>query len=98
MSRSLHRLAIVTCCARRRARSENPMLTRRHAPVRPLLAALVAAVPYVVGGAASAQVPDAARARPPRIYNTQRLVGPPPRVDGRLDDAAWKEGEWAGDY
>ena len=38
------------------------------------------------------------RARPPRIYNTQRLAGQPPSIDGRLDDEAWKEGEWAGDY
>ena len=41
---------------------------------------------------------DASRARPPRIYNTQRLAGQPPSIDGRLDDEAWKEGEWAGDY
>jgi hypothetical protein len=33
-----------------------------------------------------------------RIYGTQRLVGEPPTIDGRLDDAAWQQGEWAGDY
>jgi len=33
-----------------------------------------------------------------RVYATQRLVGEPPTIDGRLDDAAWQEGEWAGDY
>ena len=38
------------------------------------------------------------RQYPPRIYNTVRLQGEPPRIDGRLDDAAWQEGEWAGDY
>ena len=48
---------------------------------------------------AFSQVSDATgRARPPRIYNTQRLVGRPPVTDGRLDDEAWKEGEWATDY
>ena len=38
------------------------------------------------------------RIYPPRIYNTVRLAGAPPVIDGRLDDPAWKEGEWAGDY
>lgn len=38
------------------------------------------------------------RKYPPRIYNTVRLSGPPPVINGRLDDPAWKEGEWAGDY
>ncbi len=38
------------------------------------------------------------RIYPPRIYNTVRLKAAPPVIDGRLDDPAWKEGEWAGDY
>ncbi len=38
------------------------------------------------------------RKYPPRIYNTVRLSGVPPVIDGRLDDPAWTEGEWAGDY
>ena len=38
------------------------------------------------------------RLYPPRIYNTLRLTGAPPVIDGHLDDPAWKEGEWAGDY
>jgi hypothetical protein len=38
------------------------------------------------------------RVYPPRVYNTVRLQGPPPRIDGRLDDAAWLQGEWSGDY
>jgi uncharacterized protein DUF5916 len=33
-----------------------------------------------------------------RVYETRRLVGEPPTIDGRLDDAAWQQGEWAGDY
>ncbi len=74
------------------------MPTRPLSVARPLFVALVAALPSLAGRPAEAQAPDAARARPPRIYTTQRLVGPPPRIDGRLDDAAWKEGEWAGDY
>jgi hypothetical protein len=38
------------------------------------------------------------RKYPPRIYRTVRLEGAPPTIDGRLDDEAWKQGEWAGDY
>ncbi|HEY7516186.1 MAG TPA: DUF5916 domain-containing protein, partial [Vicinamibacteria bacterium] len=38
------------------------------------------------------------RKYPPRIYRTVPLAGRPPVIDGRLDDAAWSEGEWAGDY
>ena len=38
------------------------------------------------------------RKYPPRIYDTVRFSGAPPVINGRLDDPAWKEGEWAGDY
>jgi hypothetical protein len=38
------------------------------------------------------------RQYPPRIYETVRLQGESPRIDGRLDDSAWQQGEWAGDY
>jgi len=38
------------------------------------------------------------RKYPPRIYNTVRLKGEPPRIDGRLDDACWEEGEWHGGF
>lgn len=33
-----------------------------------------------------------------RIYYTTRLQGTPPVIDGRLEDPAWDQGEWAGDY
>ena len=33
-----------------------------------------------------------------RIYTTQRLVGERPLIDGKLDDACWATGEWAGDF
>ena len=38
------------------------------------------------------------RKYPARTYTTVRLAGKAPVIDGRLDDPAWKEGEWAGDY
>ena len=65
---------------------------------RRLMMALVVVLPQIQGVPAFAQAQDNARSHPPRIYNTQRLVGEPPSVDGRLDDEAWKEGEWAGEY
>jgi hypothetical protein len=38
------------------------------------------------------------RLYPPRIYLTVRLQAEPPTINGRLDDEAWHEGEWSGDY
>ncbi|MBN2638808.1 MAG: carbohydrate binding family 9 domain-containing protein [Bacteroidales bacterium] len=31
-------------------------------------------------------------------YKTQRLTGLPPDIDGKLDDKAWTEGKWEGDF
>jgi len=33
-----------------------------------------------------------------RIYDTKRIRTVPPKVDGRLNDACWDEGTWAGDF
>jgi hypothetical protein len=67
----------------------------------PLLGALLWAG-LLVAPAAGQTPPEVAnpfgRKYPPRVYNTVRLAGPPPTIDGRLDDAAWQQGEWAGDY
>jgi hypothetical protein len=38
------------------------------------------------------------RKYPARVYQTVRLEGAPPAIDGSLDDAAWRQGEWAGNY
>ncbi len=35
---------------------------------------------------------------PKRVYHATRLAGPPPRIDGRLDDPCWRQGEWTGDF
>jgi hypothetical protein len=35
---------------------------------------------------------------PKRIYTTQRLQSAPPTIDGKLDDACWKEGVWFDDF
>ena len=48
--------------------------------------------------------PAAARASarapvPKRIYHATRLTGPPPVIDGKLDDPCWtRQGEWTGDF
>jgi len=34
----------------------------------------------------------------PRVYTTQRTIGPAPVVDGRLDDTAWEIVDWTGDF
>ena len=58
-----------------------------------------------LGTAAVAQEPGATpgqnpfgRKYPPRVYETVRLEGKPPTIDGSLEDVAWKQGEWAGEY
>ncbi len=77
--------------------------------VRRLLGSVLTAVGLLAGPAAAQETrPDAAAATeaanpfgriyPARVYTTVRLQGQPPRIDGRLDDAAWRQGEWSGDY
>ena len=38
------------------------------------------------------------RIYPARVYTAVKLASAAPVIDGRLDDAAWREGDWAGDY
>lgn len=33
-----------------------------------------------------------------RVYLTRRIQGEPPCIDGRLDDPAWEQGDWSGDF
>ena len=80
-------------------------LLRRSRPGPGLVGlALLAAAP-ALAAAGRTQEPAAAapsssgRKYPARIYDTVRLLGKPPVIDGRLDDEAWRtQGEWAGDY
>jgi len=63
------------------------------------LSAPLASLAQEPGAVAPAGVANpSGRKYPPRIYRTVRLDGVPPAIDGRLDDAAWAQGEWAGDY
>jgi hypothetical protein len=36
--------------------------------------------------------------KPVRVYNTIRVTTEKPAIDGILDDACWKTGEWAGNF
>ncbi|MDH3402698.1 MAG: hypothetical protein OEP45_03710, partial [Acidobacteriota bacterium] len=58
---------------------------------RAITAALVAALPGAVAGQSEEAV-----AR--RTYETARIAGPPPVVDGLLDDAVWETVEWSGSF
>jgi hypothetical protein len=75
---------------------------RSLAPVVPIV--LAGLVPALAQEPAPAPAPGAADANPfgrkypARVYQTRRLEGKAPEIDGRLDDEAWKQGEWAGDY
>jgi hypothetical protein len=79
----------------------------RSAPRRRFLVTLSLAASCAAGAAAQEPPPSPApaadanpfgRKYPARIYQTVRLEGTPPAIDGRLDDEAWKQGEWSGDY
>ena len=67
------------------ARAEAPAPATAQAPTSPEAATAPAANPF-------------GRKYPARVYRTDRLEGEPPTIDGRLDDEAWKHGEWTGDY
>ena len=64
---------------------------RRQMRARAITAALVAALPGAVAGQSEEAV-----AR--RTYETARIAGPPPVVDGLLDDAVWETVEWSGSF
>ena len=75
---------------------------RRFAPVAALLLACVCTSGALAQAPPANIQPDAAnpsgRKYPARVYNTVRVEGKAPVIDGRLDDKAWTQGEWAGQY
>lgn len=64
---------------------------------RPALAALavVSALAWHLPAATAATADPTA---PTRSYETRRVAGEPPRVDGRVDDPAWEAVPWSGDF
>ena len=59
----------------------------------------MASAASVMQGRAEGLSPIVSATKPVRIYQATRLNGATPTIDGRLDDACWKElGEWTGDF
>ncbi len=48
--------------------------------------------------AVSSAANPSGRKYPLRVYQTVRLEGKGPSIDGRLDDEAWRQGEWSGGF
>ena len=68
-------------------------------PVFRLAAAiLLTLVPFLARSAPDQPAPARKNVLPKRVYHAARLVGPPPKVDGKLDDPCWTQGEWQGDF
>jgi len=76
-----------------------PRLERRLRQAAALLAACLGCGVVWAGEEAPADPENPfGRKYPARIYRTVRLQAEPPVIDGHLDDPAWSEGEWSGDY
>jgi hypothetical protein len=75
-----------------------PSSTHLAARRRPALGLIVLAL-SVLAASAAEPAKLLQSARPKRSYQTTRLTGPAPVIDGRLDDACWVGvGEWTGGY
>jgi len=78
-------------------------LLLRRVPRRPALLGLAAALVILTGplrlsGTEEQPAPTRKHVLPKRVYHATRLAGPPPKVDGRLDDPCWTQGDWEGDF
>lgn len=65
-----------------------------HRCYRPVGAAVLALCLTAPAAAQEAGRADVAT----RAYETRRITGSPPRIDGLVDDAAWQAVEWSGDF
>lgn len=70
-------------------------VTPAHA--RAAQAAALALVFALVCVAAAAR-PAAAQEPTRRVYETRRIEGAPPAIDGQVDDPAWSQVAWSGDF
>lgn len=59
--------------------------------------ALLPALPLLLLAAATATAGDG-QTIPTRVYETARIAGEPPVLDGRLDDPVWEQVPWSGDF
>ena len=55
-------------------------------------------LPFLAAGALYAQDTTASKTYPQRGYQTQRVTGEAPLIDGSPTEAAWDLVEWSGDY
>lgn len=81
------------------------MLTSKLRRLRgPLVLVLLAVLPTVSLGATPAADPDTPQVAAPtadlerKAYDTQRIDGDRPVIDGRLDDGVWGTVPWSGDF
>ncbi|HUL53434.1 MAG TPA: DUF5916 domain-containing protein [Opitutaceae bacterium] len=92
------------CRNRRFAVAPEPVAALRPRRATLLLVRLVAGLVLASGpgravdGPQDRPAPAPAHLLPKRVYHAARLQGPPPKIDGRLDDPCWSEGEWTGDF
>jgi hypothetical protein len=74
-------------------------LPRRFAALSLAAGFLLLICPFRALGTQDQPAPTRKNALPKRVYSTLRLVGPPPKIDGKLDDPCWMtQGEWQGDF
>ena len=71
---------------------------RSQLPVHLVAAFFLMIVPFLALGAQDQPAPTRKNVLPKRIYNAVRLAGLPPKIDGKLDDPCWTQGEWQGDF
>ncbi|MEM9663692.1 MAG: DUF5916 domain-containing protein, partial [Bacteroidota bacterium] len=69
---------------------------KKQQQIRPWLGAWILGLMMATPG--SAQEAPRDREVPTRTYTTRYVGDAPPSVDGRLDDAAWTQVPWSGDY
>ena len=77
---------------------EKPQLPRRFAPLWLAVGVLLMLAPLRAHGTPDQPAPTRKNVLPKRIYNAVRLAGPPPKIDGKLDDPCWTQGDWQGDF
>jgi hypothetical protein len=83
----------------RQAPAEVAARIRQDALLSLLAAFLLIFLPFLSLNAQDQPAPTRKNVLPKRVYMTVRLVGPPPKIDGKLDDPCWMtQGEWQGNF
>jgi len=72
---------------------EKLRLPQWFAPLWLAVGVLLMLAPFRAHGAPDQLAPTRKNMLPKRVYNAVRLAGPPPRIDGKLDDPCWTQGD-----